>query len=115
VLTASLDQTVKIWKWQESANGKVPTMEEQTCLEGHSGYVLSLAADPTGDLIVSGSKNLTARISSISSGQMLYTTKDHTNSIITVAYNSMERLSCTGSGDRTIKIWFITSADEDEL
>jgi WD40 repeat protein len=112
LLTASLDQTVKIWKWQ--TGGEVPTVELQTCLEGHSSYVLSLAVDPTGDLILSGSKDLTARISSISSGQMLYKVKGHTNSIITVAYNSTGNMFCTGSGDRSVKIWSITAEEADD-
>jgi WD40 repeat protein len=73
--------------------------------------VLLLAVDWIGDLILSGSKDLTARISSISSGQMLYTVKGHTNSIITVAYNSRRNMFCTGSGDRSVKIWSIIAED----
>jgi WD40 repeat protein len=112
LLTASLDRTVKIWKWQ--TGGEAPTVELQKCLEGHSSYVLSLAVDPTGDLILSGSKDLTARISSISSGQMHYTVKGYTNSIITVAYDSRRNMFCTGSGDQSVKIWSILAEDVDD-
>jgi WD40 repeat protein len=114
LLTASLDQTVKIWRWNAGVEGKEPNVELQTCLEGHSSYVLSLAIDPTGDLILSGSKDLTARISSISAGAMLYKVKGHTNSIISVAYNSKGNMFCTGSGDRSVKIWSITAEEMDD-
>jgi WD40 repeat protein len=113
LLTASLDQTVKVWKWNPEVDGSEPSVELLMCLEGHSSYVLSLAVDPTGDLIVSGSKDLTARISSISAGAMLYKIKGHTNSIISVAYNPTGTTFCTGSGDRSVKIWSVGPEDPD--
>jgi WD40 repeat protein len=114
LLTASLDQTVKIWRWRIDDDSREVSIELQTCLEGHSSYVLSLAVDPSGDLILSGSKDLTARISSISAGTMLYRVKGHTNSIITVAYNSKGNMFCTGSGDRSVKIWSVTPEDTED-
>jgi WD40 repeat protein len=108
-VTASLDATVKIWDILPRDDGV--GLELVKSLDGHSSYVLSLAVDPAGDLILSGSKDLTACISSISAGAMLYRVKGHTNSIITVAYNSTGTMFCTGSGDQTVKVWSVAPED----
>jgi WD40 repeat protein len=109
LVTASLDATVKIWDILPRDDGVA--LELVKSLDGHSSYVLSLAVDPAGDLILSGSKDLTACISSISAGAMLYRVKGHTNSIITVAYNSTGTMFCTGSGDQTVKVWSVAPED----
>lgn len=109
LVTASLDATVKIWDVVPRDDGV--SLELYKSLEGHSSYVLSLAVDPTGDLILSGSKDLTACVSSISAGAMLYRVKGHTNSIITVAYNPNGTMFCTGSGDQAVKVWSVMPED----
>jgi WD40 repeat protein len=109
LVTASLDATVKIWDVVPRDDGVLLTLYRS--LEGHSSYVLSLAVDPTGDLILSGSKDFTACVSSISAGAMLYRVKGHTNSIITVAYNPNGTMFCTGSGDQVVKVWSVMPED----
>jgi hypothetical protein len=103
LVTGSLDSTIKIWT---ILPGHV--LELQRTLEGHSSYVLSLAIDPTGEFLVSGSKDLTARVSSVSSGALLYSIKAHSNSVITVAFSPAGDRFCTGSGDHSVKIWTLT-------
>jgi WD40 repeat protein len=106
LVTGSLDATVKIWDiYWDSIKG--PTLELRATLEGHSSYVLSLAIDPMGELLVSGSKDLTARVSSVSRGVMLYSIKAHSNSVITVAFSPLGDRFCTGSGDQSVKIWAV--------
>jgi WD40 repeat protein len=107
LVTASLDSTIKLWRWKAPPD---PSLEPLSSLEGHSSYVLSIAVDPTGDVIVSGSKDLTARVSSVAAGAMLYRIKGHTNSIIAVDYNPKGNMFCTGSGDQSVKIWAIRGA-----
>jgi WD40 repeat protein len=106
LVTGSLDSTVKIWDiYWDSLKG--PTLELRTTIEGHSSYVLSLAIDPKGELLVSGSRDLTARVSSVSRGVMLYSIKAHSNSVITVAFSPLGNRFCTGSGDQSVKIWTV--------
>lgn len=58
ILSASDDQTIRIWNWQS-----------RTCvsiLTGHNHYVMSAQFHPTDDLVVSASLDQTVRIWDIS-------------------------------------------------
>jgi WD40 repeat protein len=105
LVTASLDAAIKIWNIV--TENDIPSLELATTLDGHSTFVLSLAIDPKGELLLSGSKDLTAAISSISMGKMLYRIKGHTNSVLTVAFSPSGQTFCTGSGDQSVRIWSI--------
>jgi WD40 repeat protein len=109
LVTGSLDSAIKIWEIKREGSR---TLELVSTLEGHSSYVLSLAVDPTGELLVSGSKDLTAVVSSIPTGTMLYRLKAHSNSVISVAFSSRGNLFCTGSGDQSVKVWAIAREAE---
>jgi WD40 repeat protein len=109
LITAALDAAVKIWNIVR--DGDKPVLELSKTLEGHSNYVLCLAIDPTGELLLSGSKDLTAAVSSVSTGKMLYSVKGHTNSVITVAYSPRGNVFCTGSGDQSVRLWSILPED----
>ena len=81
-------------------------------IAGHTDFVLSLAIDPTGTWLLSGSKDLTIRLTNLEEGVMVYSIKAHKNSIIAVCFNPSGRMFCTGSGDKYVKIWSI-SPEED--
>ena len=98
-VTSSLDKTVKIW------NITPKSLELWKCLEGHTEFVLTLAIDPTGQWLLSGSKDLSCILTRVDEGRMLYSLKNHTNSVITVAFNPNGKMFCTGSGDKFVKIW----------
>ena len=112
-ISASLDNTVKIWDIVTEEDGK-PGLKLWKTLDGHSNYVLSIAVDQTGEWLLSGSKDLTARLSSVSQGQMLYSIKSHTNSVITVSFSPTGTMFCTGSGDHAVRIWSMTPEDADD-
>jgi WD40 repeat protein len=112
LVTGSLDSAIKIWEVRRE--GARPTLELVKTLEGHSGYVLSLAVDPAGELLVSGSKDLTAAVSSIPMGAMLYSVKAHSNSVISVAFSPLGNRFCTGSGDHSVKVWAIAREVENK-
>ena len=102
LVTGSLDNSIKIWDVVQRDNHEF-SLELVRILDGHSSFVLSLAVDPTGEWLISGSKDLTARISSISRGLMLYSVKAHTNSVMTVSFNPKRSMFCTGSGDQCVR------------
>ena len=112
-VTASLDFTVKIWDIVNQDDGTIK-LDLWKKLEGHANYVLSLATDPTDTWLLSGSKDLTARLSYIETGEMIYSIKAHTNSVITVAFNPKGNMFCTGSGDHSVKIWSLMPEEAEE-
>ena len=112
LVSASLDNTVKIWELLNEEG--TLNLKEVKVLTGHSSFVVSLAVDPTYEWLLSGSKDLTARLSSISSGVMVYRVKAHTNSVITVAFSPKGNMFCTGSGDQSVKIWSMVPEDAEE-
>lgn len=112
-VTASLDYTVKIWNIIKQDDGKIK-LDLWKELAGHTNYVLSLATDPTDTWLLSGSKDLTARLSLIETGEMIYSIRAHTNSVITVAFNPKGNMFCTGSGDKSVKIWSLTPDEPEE-
>ena len=105
-VTSSLDKTVKIWIITPKS------LELFKTLEGHTEFVLTLALDPTGQYLLSGSKDLSCIITKIDEARMLYRLKNHTNSVITVAFNPNGKMFCTGSGDKYVKIWNFSEEDE---
>jgi WD40 repeat protein len=111
-LTTGRDSQDMGHHWSDSEQ---PTLELVNSLDGHSSYVLTLAIDPTGDLILSGSKDLTAKISSISAGAMLYKVRGHSNSIITVAYIPNGTIFCIGPGNHSVKVWSVTLEEADDV
>ena len=113
LVTASLDSTIKIWDIV-TTTGK-PTLELWKSLCGHQNYVLSLATDPAGEWLLSGSKDLTAHMSYLETGEMIYSIKGHMNSVITVAVSPSGNVFCTGSGDQTVKIWAMNPEEAQEI
>lgn len=99
LITSSLDKTIKIWDITEGG------LELSKTLDKHTDLVLTLAMDPKGEWLVSGSKDLSCIISHIQEGKMLYKLTNHENSVMAVSFNPNGKQFCTGSGDKFVKIW----------
>ncbi len=56
MVSGSADKTVRVW---DLASGRC-----EATLEGHGGYVTSVAVSPDGKRVVSGSADNTVRVSS---------------------------------------------------
>ncbi len=84
-----------------------------SCLQtstGHAKSIASVAISPDGTKLVTGSKDSTAKIWDMSSGQCLQTlTTGHTDYISSVAISPDGTKVFTGSWDNTAKIWGISS------
>ncbi|KAK3360107.1 HET-R [Lasiosphaeria hispida] len=74
-------------------------------LEGHRGWVQSVAFSPDGQRLASGSRDETIKIWDPASGQCLQTLQGHRGSVRSVAFSPDGQRLASGSDDETIKIW----------
>ncbi|MEE0268135.1 MAG: TIR domain-containing protein [Bacteroidales bacterium] len=83
--------------------------ESLKTLEGHYGYVYSVAYSPDGRRIISGSSDETIKIWDANTGQYLKTLEGHLDGVTSVAYSPDGTKIISGSDDGTIKIWDINT------
>jgi WD40 repeat protein len=76
-----------------------------TELKGHAGLVHSLAFNPDGKVLASGSFDNDVKLWDYPSGKTLQTLKGHTGPVNTVAFSPNGALLASGSQDKTIRIW----------
>ncbi len=76
-----------------------------TVLEGDVQNIYSLAVNPDGTRLATGSEDTIARIWDAQSGRLLERLEGHVGVIESVAYSPDGRQIATGSGDRTGRSW----------
>ena len=104
LVTASFDQTLKLWD--------VATQATMRTMEGHTGIVLTVDVSPDGKLIASGSSDRTIRLWDVPKSDPISTRKIHENSVTAMATSKDGSLIATGDDKGLIKIWS-NSATED--
>jgi WD40 repeat protein len=102
-VTASYDQTAKIWD--------VKTGTELMTLTGHDNYVRSAAYSPDGQRIVTAGWDQTAKIWGAKTGTELFTLKGHDGRVFSAVYNPNGQRIVTASYDGTVQI-YTTGMDE---
>jgi WD40 repeat protein len=73
--------------------------------EGHSYQVNSLAFSPSGELLVSGSRDQNVRIWRVEDGALLYTLEGHTSDVNSVTFSPDGSTIASGSEDGTVILW----------
>ena len=82
-------------------------------LEGHTGVVASLAADPADpNLLASASGDRSVRIWDLQTQQTVRSLLGHSSGVNCVAYSPDGRLIASGSSDQSIKLWDADTGDE---
>jgi WD40 repeat protein len=81
------------------------TGQEFFTLQGHAGYVMSVAFSSDGNRIVTGSSDNTAKVWDTATGQELLTLKGHTGDAVrSVAFSPDGERIVTGSDDWTARL-----------
>ncbi len=74
-------------------------------LEGHSGSVTSVAFNPNGNTLVSGSNDKTLKVWDVRSGRLLRTLEGHSAGVKSVAISADGSIVASGSDDSKLKLW----------
>ena len=73
--------------------------------KGHLGRVWSLAFDPQGETLASGSDDKKVKLWATRSGKLVKTLKGHLDEVNSVAFDARGETLASGSDDRTLKLW----------
>ena len=113
--SGSLDNSIMLWDVSQARqNGNGSTTPVVTKFTGHTDYVLSVAFNVDGSLLMSGSKDRTVQFwePRAAGNGAVDTSKlslsGHENSVISIGHSSANKTFVTGSGDRQARIWSYT-------
>jgi WD40 repeat protein len=83
-----------------------------TVLEGHRGWVYSVAFSPDGKRVVTGSYDNTARVWDLSGPTPAATVlQGHRGTVWSVAFSPDGKRVVTGSSDKTARVWATPPAE----
>lgn len=108
-LTASADQTVKIW----TAGDKANSYSAVHTLSGHSAEVTGLCVHPTKDYVATASMDSTWAFHDLETGTTLMTARSDqvSNGYSSAAFHPDGLLFGTGTTDSAVKIWDVRTKD----
>ena len=100
--TASNDSTIKLWSVLSD------TFNWRT-MKGHKQMINSISLDASQKWIISGSKDSTFNITSVTEEEMVYSVAAHLGSLTCIACDPARPVFATASEDQLVKIWSIAT------
>jgi WD40 repeat protein/energy-coupling factor transporter ATP-binding protein EcfA2 len=104
VVTASADNTARVWNAQSGAAMAV--------LSGHTGLIYTASFSPDGKRVVTASADNTARVWDAQSGTVIAVLSGHQNSVRRAYFSPDGKLVLTVSFDATARVWDAESGAE---
>jgi len=86
-----------------------PGVTLHSSLAGHTGAINSVAFDPQGESLASGSRDCTVKLWEARSGKLLRTLEGHQSAVWSVAFDRQGETLASGSDDETVKLWEVGS------
>ena len=84
----------------------------QTTLSGHSNSVASVAYNPDGQILASGSYDNTIKLWNLTKNKEIRTFKGHSAWVAAVAITPNNKSLVSGSYDNTIKLWNLVNGEQ---
>ena len=78
-------------------------------LSGHTDLVMSVAFDPQGGTLASGSFDHTVKLWDVASGRLLHSLEGHKGPVYSVAFDPQGGTLASGSFDDRVKVWNVAS------
>ncbi|KAF9109638.1 hypothetical protein BGX27_007386 [Mortierella sp. AM989] len=78
-------------------------------LNGHEGVVTCFDLSPEGDMIVTGSEDMTVRVWNTDTGECIFTSKTHKGIVSAVNFSPTRRQFAAGGHEKTIRLWDVES------
>jgi DNA-binding beta-propeller fold protein YncE len=94
-----------------SASGQEELIPPMRTLTGHKGGVTSVAYFPDGRRIVTGSRDGTARVWDVTTGESLRTIEGQKGTVYAVAVSADGARVATGAGDGVVRVWDVKSGE----
>ncbi|KAJ6025071.1 hypothetical protein N7540_005868 [Penicillium herquei] len=108
IVRRTFQSELPIWIHQLPQVEETWNLELQT-LEGHSGWIRSMAFSPNGALLASGSSDQTIRLWDMATGTLQQTLEGHSGSVRSVAFSPNGALLASSSTDWTVRLWDIVT------
>lgn len=99
VISGSYDKTIRLWSLRTSMCVRI--------LISHEGPVWAI--ERKGDFLVSGSSDKTAKVWNIRQCKLLFSLVGHNGCVFCVDLDDECKKAFTGSGDRTVRVWEVSS------
>ena len=91
---------------------QTPSNVQLTVQLGHANDVTSVAFSPDGRLVLTGSKDMTARLWEAASGNEIRRFEGHTDRVTAVAFSPDGHEVLTGSWDKSARLWDAATGQE---
>lgn len=101
IISASGDQTIKIWD--------LATGTQLKSLTGHTGWIFAVVITPDGKHIISASADKTIKVWDLETGKIIQTLTGHKDRVYGVRITSDGKKVVSRSEDKTLKVWDLST------